>query len=194
MSGARRRVAVPWATLTLVLVMLALQAWSMSRLDAPLQERYGISAVGWRAWQPATYAVVHTTWAHLLGNLALLGLYGPGTERRLKGWGLLLVFFGSAVAGGLAHIFFGPGNTPVVGASGAVSGILAARAVAVPADRIHVIGALLWAGANVAGWASDPQAERGLAYASHLGGFLAGAVAGAILKAAVAAPKSARPF
>lgn len=104
------------------------------------------------------------------------------------------MFLGSAVAGGFAHVVLGPENKILVGASGAVSGILAARAVAVPTDRIHLVGALLWAGANGAAWATDPQAARGLAYASHLGGFAAGALLGAVLRLAVGVPRPGRRF
>jgi len=194
MKGARGGAGFPRTTAVLAILMLGVHVWSMSRTDAVLLERCGVEPASWRAWQPATYAIVHTTWAHLLVNLALLGLYGPGTERRAKSWGLALVFAGSAVAGGFAHVLFGPGTKILVGASGAVSGILAARAVAVPSDRIHLVGALLWAGANAAAWATDPQGERNLAYASHLGGFAAGALLGGVLRLAIGAPKPGRRF
>lgn len=194
MTTGRGRPGLPWATFVLALAMLALQAWSMSRVDALLVDRLGLWPAGMRPWQLGTYAILHATWLHLGINLALFGLFAPGTERRLKAWGLLLVFAGAAVAGGLAHVVFGRPEMVLVGASGAVSGVIAARAVAVPGDRIHLIVAILWVVANVAGWLSDPEAARRLSYPSHLGGAAAGAVLGLVLRGAVPARKPGKPF
>jgi membrane associated rhomboid family serine protease len=86
------------------------------------------------------------------------------------------------VAGGLVHVWLAPpGMRPMalVGASGAVSGLMGAHAVLRPERKIHLGLAVLWAALNLAGmFAIDRAGEHRVSYAAHLGGLAAGLVLG----------------
>ena len=73
-----------------------------------------------------THQFLHGDVMHLLGNMFFLVVCGFAVEAAL-GHGLFLLFYLLAgVAGGLLHIYFQPGSyTPLVGASGAISGVMA---------------------------------------------------------------------
>jgi len=80
---------------------------------------------------------IHSSWLHLAGNIAYLWVFGIPVERRVGPVLLALVFL---LGGALAHVILTlqlPGlNTPVIGASGAVSAVVGAYLGLFPAGRI----------------------------------------------------------
>lgn len=80
-------------------------------------------------WTPLTYALLHGGWTHLTLNCVTLAAFGTPLARRF-GPPRFLVFLGvAAIAGALAHLVAHPFDlTPVVGASAAISGTMAASA------------------------------------------------------------------
>lgn len=147
----RRKPVVVWLLVGLcVLVYLLLQ-----RLPPELRQevlyRYGLvparyPIADWRGWFQLppeaflpllTNLFLHATPFHLLFNLWLLVIFGDDVEDLLGPWRFLLLFLLCGLFANLTHLRTHPGlPLPAVGASGAISGILAAYMVLFP--RVHV--------------------------------------------------------
>ena len=145
---------------------------------------------------------LHADFWHLAGNMMLLWLLGDGVEGAMGHLRFIVFYLLCGLAGAGAQILSDPGSLdPVVGASGAISGVLAAALVLQPRARLvlplgHcrvVLPVSLYAA--VAGWFGIQLAEAltggpdgAVAWLSHLGGF----VAGIILALPLARPAEAK--
>lgn len=135
---------------------------------------------------------LHAGWLHLGGNLLFLWIFGPGVEERLGPIGFLAAYLGCGVAATAAFVVANPSEpVPLVGASGAIAGILGVYAVAFPARRIVTLVVPLFflplripALVVLAGWfllqlrdagGDAVGAGGGVAYLAHVVGFVAGA-------------------
>ena len=84
---------------------------------------------GAKPWTALTYAVLHGSWAHVLLNAVWLAAFGTPVARRCGAWRFLLLGAACAVAGAAAHVVTDPLSVaPMVGASAAISGWMAAAA------------------------------------------------------------------
>jgi membrane associated rhomboid family serine protease len=84
---------------------------------------------GWGAqiWTFVTYALFHASWVHLGVNAVWLLPFGSAVARRFGALRFLLFFAATAATGALAHLFaYGGHHAPVIGASAAISGTMAA--------------------------------------------------------------------
>jgi membrane associated rhomboid family serine protease len=135
---------------------------------------------------------MHGGYAHIGGNLLYLWIFGDNVEHRFGHLRFLLFYLVSGLAASAAQIATGPESViPNLGASGAISGVLGAYIVLFPRNRVNavffmriitvpavvVIG--MWAAMQlVSGAGSISQAGQagGVAYAAHIGGFVAGAL------------------
>ena len=124
--------AVP--VLALIAAMTAIQAW-MSWIDVPARNAvYGeyafFSRRFWRAQDLSalvTHAFLHGGWAHLSMNMIALFALGTFCWKRMGNANLFLFMAVTAAAGAIAFALIRPGETgPLVGASGAIFGLLAA--------------------------------------------------------------------
>jgi membrane associated rhomboid family serine protease len=80
---------------------------------------------------------MHAGWVHFLGNMLYLWIVGPAVEDRLGAVRYLALYVGCAVAAGLGHLAIDPrASAPLVGASGAISGVLGAYVLLYPESRI----------------------------------------------------------
>ncbi|MDT8435470.1 MAG: rhomboid family intramembrane serine protease [Gemmatimonadota bacterium] len=139
-----------------------------------------------------TSMFLHGGWMHLIGNMWFLWVFGNNIEDSM-GHARFLVFY--LLCGGLAaaaHILTDPASgVPVVGASGAISGIMGAYLVLYPRVRVHTLVILLlfvrviplpavallglWFLLQVlSGTAATAGAGGGVAFWAHVGGFIAG--------------------
>ena len=199
------RPRIPWVTLSLMVGMAAVFAASapLAHLNTVDWVRYVYRPAQVDMLTPLTAVFLHGGWAHLLGNLLYLWVFGPALERVLGRFGLLLVFVGTGYLGNLAHgaivLHTDPSQvwSGVVGASGAISGMLGLFLVRFPYGHIR----LAWwvfmplQGMNRAGVAELPAAAgvllwvllqlvmmlifgpaNGTAYGAHLGGLATGLV------------------
>ncbi len=204
-SQPRRR--RPALTLCLVAANLAVFAWEVGllltdgrALEGFLREHALIPArlvAEWRepsAWLTIGSAMfLHGSGAHVLGNVWFLWIFGGAVENRLGAGRFFLLYFGSGVAAAALQFATDPGSTiPMIGASGAVSGVLGAyfrlfpRAwvvalvpwivpiVPLPAVVFLVLWFLLQTVQGVG--ALLDGAVSGVAWWAHIGGFLAGAL------------------
>jgi membrane associated rhomboid family serine protease len=84
-----------------------------------------------------TTLFVHASWLHLLGNLAYLWVFGVKVEQTIGSFFMVIVF---VLGGALAHLIVALKlpmlNTPVIGASGAVSAVVGAYLVLFPSKKI----------------------------------------------------------
>jgi membrane associated rhomboid family serine protease/Zn-finger nucleic acid-binding protein len=92
-----------------------------------------------------TSVFVHAGVLHLAGNLYFFFVFGDNVEDILGWRRFLLLFFGASVLGALLHAGFDPrADTPLVGASGGISGILAFYTLELPRARIGFTLRLYW--------------------------------------------------
>lgn len=128
---------------------------------------------------------VHGSLGHLLGNLWFLWVFGPALEGRMGSWRYLWLYLLSGVVAALAQALFTPDpSLPMVGASGAISGVTGGYLVLFPGA--HVLTWLflffwVWLPATLylGYWAAIQLINAllglpGVAWWAHLGGFMAG--------------------
>jgi membrane associated rhomboid family serine protease len=137
-----------------------------------------------RPWTPITYMFLHGGFIHLLFNMLALYFFGPRLEVRLGGGRFLGLYFASGIMGAALSFVFTP-QAYIVGASGAVFGVLLAYARYWPRHTVLIWGILpvearwLVIGFTVLSLASGFRgvatgAGDGVAHFAHLGGFLGG--------------------
>jgi membrane associated rhomboid family serine protease len=140
-----------------------------------------------------TSMFLHAGWAHLLGNMLYLWIFGDNVEDRF-GHGLYFVFYIlSGLAATFAQLAISSGSSVAnVGASGAIAGVLGAYLVMFPRGRVNVLlgrfvtpmSALIVIGlwfllqifSQISVFSAGPQEGGGVAYMAHIGGFVAGVV------------------
>jgi membrane associated rhomboid family serine protease len=139
-----------------------------------------------------TSMFMHGGWMHLLGNMLFLWIFGDNVEQAMGSVRFLVFYLLCGVVATLAHIMMGPSSEiPSLGASGAISGVLGAYIVMFPKQRVRVlVGRMvtqmpaiavigLWIVlqfVNGLGQLAQTAETGGVAYAAHVGGFLAGLV------------------
>lgn len=131
-------------------------------------------------WGIFTYMFVHAGIGHLFFNMLGLFFFGPRLEVQLGGSSFLKLYLISGLAGALFSFLFAF-NAPVVGASGAVFGVLLGFAYYWPRERIYIwmilpvesrwLVGFLAAAALYSGIAGT---NTGVAHFAHLGGFIGG--------------------
>ncbi len=137
---------------------------------------------------------MHGGWGHIGGNMLYLWIFGDNVEHRFGALKFLAFYLVSGIVATFAQIAMHPqGVIPNLGASGAISGVLGAYLVLFPRNRVNavfffrlvslpaifVIG--MWAFTqfvNGAGSIAQTEETGGVAYAAHIGGFIAGVVMG----------------
>lgn len=147
---------------------------------------------------------LHGGWLHLIGNMLFLWIFGNNIEDRLGALRFGLFYLVCGVAAALAQAFAAPAaSLPMVGASGAIAGVLGAYLMLYPRARVvtvipiffYIEVAALPAAFVIGFWFLLQLAqgvgslgalgtEGGVAWWAHIGGFVAGIVA--ILPAVVA--------
>ncbi|MFT3685213.1 MAG: rhomboid family intramembrane serine protease [Phycisphaerales bacterium] len=88
-------------------------------------------------WTLFTYQFAHAGWFHVLGNLLILWVFGPGIEDRFGKIGFTVFYLLGGVLAALVHGLFHP--NPVVGASGAIAAVTGAFLVLFPRTHIKVL-------------------------------------------------------
>jgi membrane associated rhomboid family serine protease len=130
---------------------------------------------------------MHGGWAHLLGNLLFLWIFGDNIEDRLGHIRYVFFYLICGIAAALGQIVMDSGSViPMLGASGAISGVLGGYVLLFPHRRVKAfifrfftevpayVAIGLWIGYQlVLGYMTDPG-TGGVAYAAHIGGFIAG--------------------
>ena len=135
-----------------------------------------------------TYAFLHADIWHLGGNMLFLWVFGDNVEDALGHVKFLIFYLLCAAAGAWLHGAFAPGShAPLIGASGAVAGIVAAYLMLHPRVKVWILALgripirlpawivlALWVLFQFAMLAAMGEDE--VSWAAHVGGILAGAV------------------
>jgi membrane associated rhomboid family serine protease len=145
-----------------------------------------------------SYAFLHAGWLHLISNMVILWLVGDNVEDAYGYIPYLIFYLCSGVAAAFAHIWMSPGSaTPLIGASGAVAGIMGSYLVLYPRARVLVLFGmffpfrvpafvllLAWAGLQFLNLyqVQDPNGPA-VAWWAHIGGFAFGILVTLVLKA-----------
>lgn len=139
-----------------------------------------------------TSMFMHGGIAHLAGNMLYLWIFGDNLENRLGHGRYLIFYLLTGVIASLSHVFFTQfaGADPMIpslGASGAISGVMGGYLLLYPTRRVNaLVGFLIiaipsWVALGlwivlqlVSGFGSIAGQQDGVAYAAHIGGFVAG--------------------
>jgi membrane associated rhomboid family serine protease len=183
-----------------------IQRWAV----VPREYRVGHDlppSIGLPFWSTLfTSMFLHGGWGHLLGNMLYLWVFGDNVEDRLGRVPFVLFYLGTGIAAAAAQIVFNlDSRMPMLGASGAISGVLGAYIAMFPTKRVRVVFFImlievpaivcigLWAVTQFVssfGSLSARTAETGgVAYLAHAGGFLAGLVVALIWRSISGVPQ-----
>ena len=131
--------------------------------------------------------LLHASFAHLVGNMLFLWVFGDNVEDAMGHWRFLAFFVLCGLAGSLAHAFVNPASqNPLIGASGSLSGVIAAYLMLHPQVRIWGL-AFKWLPLRIPAlyalgtWilfqlvSALTSGEAEIGWWAHLGGLAAGA-------------------
>ena len=140
------------------------------------------SLIGERPWTIVTSMFVHYDIWHIFGNMLTLFYFGRVLSQLVGQNRFLLLYFGGGILGNILYILLGPSLSIAIGASGAIYAIAGALVVMMPTMRVSIWGILpmpLWMVILLffVLW-SLPNVVPGVAWQAHLGGLVAGLIAG----------------
>jgi membrane associated rhomboid family serine protease len=141
-----------------------------------------------------TSMFVHANWIHVIGNMVFLWVFGDNVEDILGHGKYLLFYLLCGMAAAMAQMALDPSSrVPMVGASGAIAGVMGAYLVKFPKSRVVMLFwffffftfdlpawfmLVYWFGLQFAGGLGSiaEATQGGTAFFAHLGGFVAGIV------------------
>jgi membrane associated rhomboid family serine protease len=147
---------------------------------------------GEHPWTLITHAFLHANLVHLLGNLYFLWIFGDNVEDVLGHRRFALLYLVCLLGGAAGHVAFNPSSdVPMLGASGAISGLMGAYLALFPRVQVWVVFLfirfrlnilvylLFWIGYQVIMASSGAQE---VAWFAHFGGFAMGTISGLLLR------------
>jgi len=149
----------------------------------------GLGGFTWQALFSSMF--LHGSWMHLIGNMWFLWIFGNNVEDSMGHLRFLVFYVLTGLVAALSHVVTDPSSAiPMVGASGAISAIMGAYLVLYPRARVHTLFVFVifvrvipipawimlgyWIVIQLASSAVTPAGGGGVAYAAHIGGFVAG--------------------
>lgn len=195
-NPSTRRPYVTYAIIFLNLVMFVLtQGWSdqFNELWARLALYPVAITHGEMLWGLVTHMFLHAGLMHIGGNMLFLWIFGDNLEDQMGHLGFLMFYLACGLAAAIAQIIPDPGSgVPMVGASGAIAGVLGGYLLLFPRAKVDVLAIIIiiikiftvpawvmlgfWFALQVFGGYNAWGAESGVAYLAHAGGFVAGVV------------------
>lgn len=149
-SHAPTRAYATWALIALTVAVYLVQFVADETRASELVLRYGLTpeifAGGERPFggfppqlTPLTSMFLHGSWDHLAGNMIYLWVFGDDIEELLGPVRFVILYLLCGICGALGYVAMDPGATiALLGASGAVSGVIAATLVLKPCDPVTV--------------------------------------------------------
>ncbi|HTI39517.1 MAG TPA: rhomboid family intramembrane serine protease [Vicinamibacterales bacterium] len=150
-----------------------------------------------------TSMFLHGGWMHVIGNMLYLWIFGDNIEDQLGHVGFLVFYLAAGAVAAVGQIVINPYSTvPMVGASGAIAGVMGAYFVLYPESRILTavfiliffdlveIPAIFFLGiwflmqllSGVGSLGVSNASSGGTAFFAHIGGFIAGLIVGGVLR------------
>ncbi len=157
---------------------------------------------GWLVFgTPVTSMFLHAGYLHVLLNMYMLTIFGPALEDHLGHLRYLLFYLMSGIFAALVGIYLSPSSTtPIVGASGAIAGVLGAHLILFPRARLRTMLPLLvtikffdlpsvpylilWFALQLLELARSGgifASAGGVAWAPHVAGFIFGVMVGPLM-------------
>ena len=136
-----------------------------------------------------TYMFLHAGWMHLISNMLFLWVFADNVEDAFGYFAFALFYLLCGIAGALAHVLMTPDSSaPLIGASGAVSGVIGAYVLLYPKARVWILLffriplriSAVWV---LGGWfllqvfnvlMAEKNSDIEVAWWAHIGGFVAG--------------------
>ncbi len=148
----------------------------------------GVSAISKGSWYTIfTHMFLHGNWAHLLGNIYFLWIFGDNVEEVFGRRRFIALFLLAGLVGGLLEVLLTQATAdPIVGASGGIAGVMAAYLWCFPRNKLFQV--ILFVQVKLPAWVYiffwiGFQFVMGLfatnshvAWFSHIGGFMAGII------------------
>ena len=148
---------------------------------------------GTPAYTLLTSMFLHGGWMHLLGNMWFMWIFGNNVEDSMGHLRFIFFYLACGLAAALAQMWSNPDSgVPMVGASGAIGGVMGAYIVLYPRVHVHMLVFLgffvttfavpavfmlgYWMFIQIIGGLGSQSAGGGVAFWAHIGGFAAGAV------------------
>jgi len=142
-----------------------------------------------------TSTFLHANFMHVFGNMIFLFVFGDDIEEALGHWRFLAFYLACGIGSGFAFALSDPSSTiDLIGASGAVSGVIAAYLLFRPCAKVFCLLGLipLWLRAYwiIGIWATwqvidiASRADDGVAYWAHIGGLITGAILFVVMRPA----------
>ncbi len=197
----------PSVTIGLIALNALVFVYELLLDDFQLQlfvQTYGVipAALSWTSVVASMF--LHGGWLHFLGNMLYLWIFGDNVEDRLGHGGYLLFYLGCGAAAALGQVATQPYSiVPMVGASGAIAGVMGAYFVLFPHSRVLTavfifffldlieIPAIFFLGIwflmqffSGFGSLGSNAAEGGVAFWAHVVGFIVGGLVGAVVRTA----------
>ncbi|WP_444668245.1 rhomboid family intramembrane serine protease [Cereibacter changlensis] len=149
------------------------------------------SGQGWAGFLTSMF--LHGGWMHLFGNMLFLYIFGDNLEDLMGHVGFLVFYLAAGLAAAAGQVLADPWSPlPMVGASGAIAGVMGGYLLLFPRAKVDVLIIFviffrifpipawimlgLWFGLQLISGLSAPSDMGGVAYWAHSGGFLAGLV------------------
>ena len=196
----------PYVTITLIALNAIAFAIELLQSDAGLHRlvfTYGVVPANFSWPAVLTSMFLHSGWLHFFGNMLYLWMFGDNVEDRLGHARYLLFYLFCGAVAALGQTASHPSSTlPMIGASGAIAGVMGAYFVLYPQSRVLTavfivffmdlieIPAIYFLGIwflmqlfSGVGSLGARAADGGVAFWAHVGGFAAGALLGAAWRA-----------
>jgi membrane associated rhomboid family serine protease len=197
---------VTWGLIALNIIIFLIEASSSDEATkaiiasfaaTPAAVAHQLPATGWLPpeFTLVSYMFLHGGWEHILGNMIYLWVFGDDIEDALGPLRFIAFYLLTGIGAALFFVLVNANSTmPLVGASGAISGILAAYLLLRPCAKVSVfvlrVVVRIRAYWVIGGWVLlqlyqiASQAQDGVAYVAHGGGLLAGALLFLIMRPA----------
>ena len=183
----------PWMNYTLIAANVLIFAYTGGGTSSgsPIGWEYMLFPSDPKWWQFFTYQFLHAGWLHLIGNMVFLYIFGNSLEDRFGPLGYLAFYLAGGVFAGIGHIL--TSSAPVLGASGAIAGVMGAYLAWFPWVRVRTVIVLgyipLWPRIPAAPvlllWFSlqfQFDGDTSVAWVAHVVGFGFGVIAGLVAR------------
>jgi membrane associated rhomboid family serine protease len=203
----------PLVTYLLIGLCVGAFLWQLGQNERAVLYRYGmIPAELFGLWHPPrafqvvppwttllTSMFLHGGWFHLIGNMLFLWIFGNNIEDVLGHGRYLFFYLCCGIVAALTQAFSNYGaHVPMVGASGAIAGVLGAYMLLYPNANVHVFVWIviffrivnipawimlgLWFAVQLASGLARAPGTPGVAFWAHVGGFVTGVILVSLLR------------
>ena len=189
----------PYVTIGLIFVNIMMFLLTMPWGGAMVEmwERLALYPVavmnGSHVWGLFTHMFLHAGVMHIIGNMLFLWIFGDNLEDQMGHLGFLVFYLACGLAAAGAQILANPlEGIPMVGASGAIAGVMGGYLLMFPRAKVDVVAIIIilikvftipagvmlavWFGLQVFSGYAMHGGDAGVAYWAHAGGFVAGLV------------------